>query len=664
MPARSVPEPSSTVDTPMLRPETNHRTARRALRAAIVALALGVAPAAHALDKADIMNLQAAGLSPDVIVQVIRSSVEPLTLSPADVDDLRVAGVAQPVLDEICLRINCAGQTAPGPVGPGGPSLEEEIRRQQELEAERIRLEQERMNTEREAMRQRIEAEQAMRATAQTAFTGLSDAERAHRAGNYLEAARRYQDYLANYAQPGSVEYYDSLAGFVRAMHARGYRHVIRSRALEAVLQGPTMPHFEEMFGILQDITNDVSYLDPRFEDMTSFTVGQYSADFQDEFHFFLGRFFWVYGESLRALEYFERVGDDSALRGKASYLSAVILLEQNENSRALGKLQEAVLSTERNGSDEDVAELAYLALARISYEIGQYDAALYYYQKVPEASFRHSRTLFEETWTYFMKLDWDRAIGALHSLHSPYYDRWFWPDLYVIEAATYLQVCDLDSAEAAIQAFYDTVTPIRDATDAYIADPSATPDTYWATVTSYYETLDTPEESPLPLEAVRWVVSDADYVTTAGRISQLEREDRMLGSDGAELGSWGETATNGLAVDLRTRQIEAGLQVAQMVRDFSTELTDWSIKVQEVAIEVSTERISMLGRVLAGGSTAGSAGSSAFVLAQDWQYWPFEGEYWLDEVGQYRGNLESLRDARGCTEPAVVEETGRRARR
>lgn len=638
---------------------------RGALAAAAVGGLLLSASSAFALDKADIMNLQAAGLSPDVIVQVIRSSVEPLTLSPSDVEELRIAGLPQPVIDEICLRVQCAGPSGPGPAGPAGPSLEEEIRRQQALEAERIRLEQERMDAEREAMRQRIEAEQAQRASAQTAFSGLGDAQRAQRNGDFVGAAALYDAYLAQYSQPASTEYYEALAGFVRAMHARGYRHVIRARALDALLYGPTSAHFEEMFSIVRDIANEANYLDPRFEDLTGYSVGQFSQGFQDEFNFFLGRFFWVYGESQRAIEFLGRITTTGELRAKAQYLTAVMHLEQNQNNDALRAFQSAIVSagSGERGDLPEVAELSYLALARIFYEIGEYDAALYYYQKVPESSFRHGRVLFEETWTYFMKLDFNRAIGAVHSLHSPYYSRWFWPDVYVLEAATYLQVCDLDGAEAAIAAFYDTVGPVREATDAFIASPTSTPEVYWNTVQSYYETLGTPQRSDLPLAAVRWVISDADYVNMAGRIEQFERELELLQRDGDRLGTWATTAQSGLEVDVRTRTIEAGLKVAQMVREFSSELMDWNIKAQELGIDISSERINMIGRVLEGAAATGGGAATAFVLAQDWQTWPFEGEYWLDEVTQYRGDLTSLRDDFGCTEPPVVEETGRRGR-
>ena len=43
-----------------------------------------------------------------------------ITITPAEVEELRIAGVAQPVLDEICMRVGCTpGDMGPGPAGPG-----------------------------------------------------------------------------------------------------------------------------------------------------------------------------------------------------------------------------------------------------------------------------------------------------------------------------------------------------------------------------------------------------------------------------------------------------------------------------------------------------------------------------------------------------------------
>ena len=158
--------------------------------AALVALS---ATSAFAIDKSQIMNLQLAGLSADVIVNVIRSDSSGVNITEAEVGELRAAGIPQPVLDELCLRIGCTA--APGGGGaavrPGGGRggnnaavMQQERERQQRLEDDRRRLEQERFEQERTNMMERIEADKRRTASVQTAFAGLRATERLMREGD------------------------------------------------------------------------------------------------------------------------------------------------------------------------------------------------------------------------------------------------------------------------------------------------------------------------------------------------------------------------------------------------------------------------------------------------------------------------------------------------
>lgn len=631
-------------------------TARRLVQAGAVATVLLAGATASALDKFEIMNMQTMGLNPATIVQVIRNSPD-LTVSPDEVEELRAAGAAPEVIGALCERVACAGSGpapgGPGPGMPGGPGLEQEMERQRQLEAERIRLEEQRLQQEREQMRQRLEAEAARaQAQGQPAFAGLTTARNAYRAGRLVEAAAAYDGFLAEQSDRQGAEYYEALAGFVRSMHARGYRHIVRQRALEAVLLGPTRPHFAEMFTILSSISSEVGYMDPQFETFTGFSISQYDAEFQDRFNFFLGRFFWVYGESNRALEFLSRVSAEADERGRAHYLAGTILLSLDQNSRAANEFQQAVVRTQTNGTDPEVAELANLALARITYEINQFDAALYYYNQVPRTSFRYGRALFESTWAYFLKGDWDRTLGSIHSLHSPYQNYRFHPDAMVLEAATYLNICQLESAEEAISAFFDRTRRLQQATNAFIATATS-PDVYWDAVETWYERAGTSDPVDLPIEAIRAVIGDVDYINQRRLLSQLEREATLLEADGPRLGTFGQTATGAIATDLRTKSIEAGLKVSQMIRDFAAEMSEWDTKAQEIGIEVSTARLAMIDQELSG-QAAAAAGTTTFVLAGDWLFWPWEGEYWKDEIGNYRGNSENLRDPNtgACTSP------------
>jgi tetratricopeptide (TPR) repeat protein len=508
-----------------------------------------------------------------------------------------------------------------------------------------------RLQAEQEAIRQRMLEDQNRRGGDVPVNQALADAIRAYDSGRYAEAAASFDNFMVN-VQPdaNTIEHYDALCGFVRAMHRRGYRYAIRTRALQAVSYGPNSTNFEEMFSILSDVANDAQYLDPQFETFADYTVGGFDQEFQDEFNFFMGRFFWAYNDVNRAIGFFERLDDASPDRAKAHYLAGALLLNEQRNREALQELQSAVQASEVSGNT-DVYELANLALARVSYELGIFDNALYHYQKVEEDSFRHPRARFETMWTFFMKQDWNRAIGAIHSLNSPYYDMWFWPDLHVVEAAAYLQTCNLELAERAVAEFDAWVDPVKAQVEQFIVNTSS-PQEYWTAVMNHHEDAQR-AGSGLPLEAVRYVFSQAEFIDKLELLGQLELESNLLSDDSGALGNWGSTASTLLQSDVMTKEIEAGLAVTAMIRTFNNELTEWDVKGQEVAFEVTREIVRRIDATLEGGA-AGEGASSVFVLGADWQLWPFEGEYWIDEVDNFRGDITNFRDQRSgsCLNP------------
>lgn len=624
-----------------------HRPIRRALSAAALSAGLLVSSGALALDMEDILNLQAAGLDAGTIVTVIRSSTEPLTVTADEVETLRAAGVAQPVLDELCLRVGCGAPQAPGPVSPGGvgPDLQREMELQRAQEEERLRLERERYEAERERMREAMEAERAREAQTQAAFQGLTVADRQFSNREYLRAAQTYRDFLTSIAPaPGSAEHTEALSGFVRSMHAAGFRYAIRREALEATLAGPTNPAFPEMFGILVDVANDTGFLDPGFERLTGFQVGTFETRFQDEWFYFLGRFFREYADYPRAMELLSRVSEGSERKAQAEFLTGQMAIARGENRRAMDAFRKAILATEANDSDPSIAELANLAIARVAYEVGNFDVALYHYRKIPFESSRHPEAVFETAWTYTLKQDWNRAVGALHSLHSPYYQRWFFPELYVIEAYAYLSTCNLDEAQTTVAAFGEQLGTLRGPVQEFIAS-DRTPEDYYDAIATYHARMGTPEAVPLPLEAVRSVLTDAELVRSLRLIEHLRSERARLQRNSERLGSFADAAVASIDGDLQLRTIEAGILIQSLLFEFHDELTDWYVSSQEVAIDVRTEILNVFDAALEGMGIDTASSGSVFVLAQDWQYWPFEGEYWVDEVDAYRANLRELRD-------------------
>ena len=127
-----------------------------------------------------------------------------------------------------------------------------------------------------------------------------------------------------------------------------------------------------------------------------------------------------------------------------------------------------------------------------------------------------------------------------------------------------------------------------------------------YADIGAYYDRARSADPVGLPIEAVRYVLSDTDYMNKHGRVVALQDELARLQGDVAALGSFAETASFALESDLATATIEAGLRASRLIDDFRVEVQDWDIKARELEIEITTTRIMMEQEIIDEGGSVG----------------------------------------------------------
>jgi tetratricopeptide (TPR) repeat protein len=596
------------------------------------------AATAFALDADDIRSLHATGLDEGTIINVIRGTTEQLDMTAEDVEALEAEGIPGGILSELRLQLGLSDAQETGST----PTLQSELAEQQRLEAERRRVEQERMDREREAMRGELAAERERAGQVDTGFQGLRRASRLRDEGDCIGAAAVYNEFLEDVApSPMSDEYYQAKFGLVESLYTCGIRDAIRADALEVALMGADRRHFAEAISILHAVIAESGFNSPRIADLSNEVVGNYSPEFQDEFNYFMGRYYYDSGELGQALNYLGIVDSHGEFGARAAFLSGAILVspEMGQYPEAIRWLEDSISSADYESDiDREVAENAYLALARVLYQVGEFGGALYYYQKIPVESPRWTTALFEGGWSHFLSGNFNRAVGHFHSLHSPYHQHRFYPDLYVLEAAAYLYSCNIDEAYDAVSTFEDEVGTMRSLVREFVAeatDPMA-----------YFHAVFDPEGvrrdggRSLPETAIQVVMADAGFHRLYRIISQLERELVILEPAAGALAQRGDLMMQLVEGDLSNRQIEAAVLIHDVIRDLVDELDDWWFRAQEVTIEIQDVERRYLETILRSGSLEMTEGTTFFVVADDWQYWPWEGEYWLDEVGNYRANL------------------------
>ena len=311
----------------------------------------------------------------------------------------------------------------------------------------------------------------------------------------------------------------------------------------------------------------------------------------------------------------------------------------------AVQSFQRAIVATEENESAPEVRDLAYLALARIAYRIGDYDAAIYYYRKVPQGSRKAAQSFYESAWVYFLKGDYSRALGTFHALSSPYFRHYFYPEMWILEATTYMNLCHFDRTQLALQRFEQEVMPLITPLESFLTKTTR-PEDYYAAVVA----LSRGEKRyELPQQLLSSILANVEFYNLYRTVKQIESEQGRLQRSGAQLGEFGTQLMDKLRRLRQERILEIGHTTRLILGDVLKELQKFRTKYIEIGIDLEdlkAEWIEEKARAAETGEDAtqeagdAEASGSVSIVGSDRWRWPFEGEYWADEVGSFRSTI------------------------
>ncbi len=630
--------------------EAIHRRLRHAV--VVAALVAVTAPAvAGALELADVVMLSVKFKLPDeAIVSKIKKDGSVFKLTPDQVIDLKKQGLSDGLIN-FMLRTGGASYTAPTPgavkkVDPKEPE-------KQLTEAEKV-AEAERMKEE--AMRL-VENQRRREGAQRRAFANkvLKRGQALANAGRWVAAVKVFSDFVKNGVHgvpypPDSDEAYNANYGIANALARAGLLQSAANKLLEVVRAGPDKIWFEKAFNQLRELRRRINYRPPELEDLTKFSVATKSKVFQNSFHYFVGEFLHDFGLSSEAIPFLEKIVDDKAPDyPRAQYLLGLIAFQDDaldvptKVKRSSQAFQLSIISGETQGN-QGLVDLAYLALARLAYEYRQYDAAIYYYKKISQNSAKLPRAFYESGWTYFLKNDISRALGTFHALHSPYFRHHFYPELWILEATIYVNTCHAKDAEEAIKRFEEDVLvlgpPLRD-----FLQRHRRPEDYY---TGILKSVNSPRLATLPRKLVSPVLQNVEFYNLYKTIKQIEAEEAKVKANLAALKEFGQETLGKLGQLKSERIAEAGVVVQRTLRAVQKDINEYQDRLTELRIDLQEQQLEILEDKIARIETKASdakdveTGSTIAIAGSDSMVWPFEGEFWKDEIGAYRSFVRS----------------------
>jgi TolA-binding protein len=435
----------------------------------------------------------------------------------------------------------------------------------------------------------------------------------------------------------------------------------------EAIVDaGQSHSRYEKTLGYLLKIAratgNDPSVL----LRVSEYPPELYPAQDADELHFLVGQFFYGEESLAEALTRFQAVSrKNPTLFVRAKYLEGVIHVAQsglatdrNLNADKLAQAADAfktVLRVKRDtgGSEviDRVAADATLALGRLFYSTRQYDTAVTYYNEVTEDNPHWLEAIYEVAWVHFQLKNYPKALGNLHAVNSPYFASQYFPESRVLQALMLFYNCRYDDADDIVKVFVNDYYPLMTQFKAEInqfADPNA----FYGWLARLSRQKDT--EYSLRFQRIfDAALRDKKLRRKFEFVSKLNEEAQKLdalGGKGSERGLIGQL--KGDIESYRSLVIgEAGslaqTRLLRIVKDLQRHLGS-ALKIKGETLRARRGDIS---NAASQEQAAAAAAFREIEVDEEHIEWPFEGEYWKDELGSYLYDIKSE-----CAAPATEE--------
>ncbi len=341
-----------------------------------------------------------------------------------------------------------------------------------------------------------------------------------------------------------------------------------------------------------------------------------------------------AYEESMVSLR---KVRPSSEWYPRARYLLGLTLAEQNKVSESEKVFRDLVGHLSRESVTNPNLVSAQMGLARILYQGKKWDEAIEIYRNIPRDSPAWHDSIFEVSWAFMQAAQFRNVLSQLHSLHSPYYEDHYNPESVQLRSLVYLYICQYAEMEKSLEFFDRTFRPIqRRISELLKTERSATRFFLELTASSR-------ARSAIPRNVARTIMREGDVQRSLEYIDRLEDEEKRIRNlpSGWRRSSLGTYAEKVVRSRLGNARIVAGRQVQAHLIRVRRELDELFEQQGFARYELARGRKESVQKEIAqrgvGRRTIDEARDRDYYIQNGFEYWPFQGEYWLDEIGNYQ---------------------------
>lgn len=464
------------------------------------------------------------------------------------------------------------------------------------------------------------------------------------RAGRHQACSQELNEMLVKNSFPEhetKIQYYLARCLFDLEMYHGAQHHF-----MEVVRRGPSNPYFKyalpRLVAIAEHTGNDTELL--RIVDRIPPEAFPRRA--RNRLAYLMGRKLLEQQELSAAASYLRQVSPKSELYMRAKYLEGIINTQQGRMKSAVMAFRDVIqaeppiVGDERKAKEiEDLKELGLINVARIYYGLERFQEADGYYSQVDRESSYWPQALFERAWTNFWLQDLNLSLGLLLTVNSPYFNEAeFLPEASILRALNYFNFCEYDDVERTLILFEEETKPV-------VAELKSFVDQYRSKENQQLadQAFDAYFTKPHPDSKIQTamfsrILRNRDLASIVRHLDMMDEEIRLIDQ---QTGVWrttvGDDLKKAIEADRQRYKRRAGLALLKEMAQQQRTLEDLLLQSEFIRLEVvDALRQDYEYKMDNPMVDATTDRAIDFATSKEIIYWPFNGEFWADELGYY----------------------------
>ena len=424
-----------------------------------------------------------------------------------------------------------------------------------------------------------------------------------------------------------------------------GLNHAAVAALDRLTRRGAAHAHLDEslhMLTVLAARVPEVSAVMRSVERYRPTALSRLSGSAASRLHYWLGRRRYEAGGYAEALAHFSRVTGSDARSAEARLFEGVSHVRLRRAGPAAAAFERAAES-----ADPQTRELAWLSLARLRYSVSMQvptetplsrplGGALAAWRQIPMGSQRFVGAFTEETWALYLGGNPTLALGHAHALRMPELQVGGASDAEVVRAMIQLEHCQWDALEHTVERFTRASGPQLVGADRSVR-MAATRDDAWRVLLAVRA-----HHSRIPRPVRHQVRSALGGDVLTRQVQQVRSIDRERASL-AGLGLESQLLTR-VRADLDAARGRAVERAAGLTRAALVEMRDGlrarASRMDTIELELNTQRRREL--VHPNNRPMEPAEGGPITTVQAGQRWPWDGEWWPDELPHFRQSIQN----------------------